>query len=630
MRIDDAVPSESCSASTWKHSLFSLSHLPAPHPHSQSVRRRWPAPLVALTLLAAVALAPTPAVAEGFHPAIDERVFPVPVSLRPAIAFWKDIFAEYDTHHVVIHDDRHLQLIYEVVDVSDLVLSGRSEVAQARERRRRVKAAMDRTRSALRSLSGDRRARAVHDDIVRIKELTRAYGGERTWYRAAAERVRSQRGLRETFGSAIQISGMFMDEIERTLEKEGLPLEISRLPFIESMFNYKARSKVGASGAWQFTRSTGRLYLRIDSAVDERSDVLLAARGAAKYLQSNYRRVESWPLALTGYNHGVGGMVRAMKRLGTKDMGVIAERYRSRTFGFASRNFYAEFVAAVMVYHDREKYFPGIEPLPSLEFEEFVPDRYVSLLDLAALAELPEDELVQLNPSLSRSVVAGDLLVPSGFALKVPKDRLTETLNAYELIPSDRKRTRQLAQRHRVRRGETVGRIARRYGTTVRRIQTANNLPRADRIYVGQVLEIPTSGRGSDWSRRLSAAQIEAIRNPPTVTEAEVALADNHVVQPGESLSVIAERYRVSVGSLVRLNGLRSPDRLQVGQRLRISADATNGHQGDDESKRTYTVRRGDTLHHIAAAFDTTVRALMRVNSLDSSFLSIGQVLVLP
>ncbi len=567
----------------------------------------------------------------GYHPAVNEQIFPVPVSLRPAIAFWRDIFAKHDAHHVVIHDERELDLVYDVVDVSDLVLSGLSDVAQARERTRRVKEVLERTRAALRVLSGDRRAKAAQEDLDRIKELTLAHAGESSgaqanWYRSARERVRSQSGLREDFANAIQISGMFMPGIEEALAAEGLPVEISRLPFVESMFNYKARSKVGASGAWQFTRSTGRLYLRIDSAVDERSDVLLAAHGAAKYLRANYRRVESWPLALTGYNHGIGGMVRAMKRLGTKDMGVIADRYKSRTFGFASRNFYAEFVAAVVVFADRDEHFPGIDQLPRLTFEVFRPDHYVSLLDIAAIAELPKDKLVELNPALSRSVIEGDLLIPSGFQLKVPEGALTETLNAYGLIPENRKRTRQLAQRHKVQRGETVGQIARRYGTSIRRIQTANNLPRADRIYVGQVLDIPSTGRSSGWQRQLSGEQIAALKNPPPVREPARAAEGAHIVKAGESLSLIADRYGVSMDSLVRINGLRSPDRLRVGQRLNLEGAASNG----SEAQRRYRVRAGDTLSRIATAYDTTVRAIIQANSLGSTVLSIGQSLIIP
>lgn len=564
---------------------------------------------------------------QGYHPAIDESVFPVPRSLWPAIAFWRDIFAKYDDNQIVIHDDRHMDVVYEVVDVSDLVLKGLSDVARARARTERVRDALDRNRLALRYLSGDRRVTPDQATLDRVQAATRGVGSDRAWYRGAQSRVRSQSGLRDEFANAIQISGMFMDGIQKALEEEGLPMEISRLPFVESMFNYKARSKVGASGAWQFTRSTGRLYMRIDSAVDERSDILIAAHGAARYLKANYRRVESWPLALTGYNHGIGGMVRAMRRLGTKDMGVIVDRYRSRSFGFASRNFYAEFVAAVVVYADREELFPGIEPLEPWSYETLKTDAYVSLLDVADIAGIDEGRLAELNPALTRAVVRGDLLVPKDYELRVPEGQLTEALNAYELLPPDRKRSGQLARRHRVSRGETVGQIARRYGTSIRTIQVANNLPRADRIYVGQVLEIPSTGSGTNWQRRLSADRIAAIKNPPPQPEIAPALAHAHFVASGETLSQIADRYGVSVSTLVRHNGLRSPDRLRVGQRINIPGGA---ERGTATSSPRYTVRAGDTLARIASAHDTTVDAIMRLNGLRSTVIQIGQVLAIP
>ena len=579
----------------------------------------------AAVLLVALCLQ-TPLSAQGYHPSVDESVFPVPRSLWPAIAFWRDIFAKYDDNEIVIHDDRHMDVVYEVVDVSDLVLKGLSDVARARARTERVRDALDRNRVALRFLSGDRRVTPDQETLSRVQAATRSFASDRAWYRGARSRVRSQSGLRDEFANAIQISGMFMDRIRQALEEEGLPMEISRLPFVESMFNYKARSKVGASGAWQFTRSTGRLYMRIDSAVDERSDILIAAHGAAKYLKANYRRVESWPLALTGYNHGIGGMVRAMRRLGTKDMGVIVDKYRSRSFGFASRNFYAEFIAAVVVYADREQLFPGIEPLPAWRFETLETDAYVSLLDIADLSGIEEEQLAELNPALTRAVRSGDLLIPKDYRLRVPEGQLTVALNAYGLLPSDRKRSRQLARRHRVSRGETVGQIARRYGTSIRAIQIANNLPRADRIYIGQVLEIPSTGSGTNWRRRLSADRIASIKNPPPEPEVAPALAQAHFVAAGETLSQIADRYRVSVTQLVRHNGLRSPDRLRVGQRINIPGAS----DGTRASAARYTVRAGDSLARIASAHDTTVDAIMRLNGLRSTVIQIGQVLAIP
>jgi len=229
---------------------------------------------------------------------------------------------------------------------------------------------------------------------------------------ALTRMIRSQRGLRNRFERAIEISGMFMSGIERELAKHGVPKEVRCLPFVESMYNYRARSKVGASGAWQFTASTGRMYLQMDEAVDARSDVLLAAAGAARMLRNDYDSLEVWPLALTAYNHGAGGMARAVRRLGTRDIGVVVEKYKSRTFGFASRNFYASFIAAVIAFDERKQHFPDSEPFPEIRFDVMPRDRYVALTDLADATGVDMDRLAELNPALDQTGLAGSLLVP--------------------------------------------------------------------------------------------------------------------------------------------------------------------------------------------------------------------------
>ena len=140
------------------------------------------------------------------------------------------------------------------------------------------------------------------------------------------------------------------------MRKYNLPEELSVLPHVESSFQLRAYSSAGAAGIWQFTRGTGRLFMRVGYDVDERRDPILATYGAAKLLKKNYEVVGSWPLAITAYNHGLRGMQRAKKRHGTNIVKII-ENYRSRTFGFASRNFYPEFLAALHVVKNQNKWF---------------------------------------------------------------------------------------------------------------------------------------------------------------------------------------------------------------------------------------------------------------------------------
>ena len=155
-------------------------------------------------------------------------------------------------------------------------------------------------------------------------------------------------------------SGAWREHIAATFTKMGLPRELAALPHVESSFNTYAYSKVGAAGMWQFMRGTGRRFLRIDAAVDERLDPYRSTEAAASFLEQNYIVLGSWPLALTAYNHGPGGMKRAQEQLGTSDIVTIVRKYNSRSFGFASRNFYVAFLAALEIDSDPDKFFGSI------------------------------------------------------------------------------------------------------------------------------------------------------------------------------------------------------------------------------------------------------------------------------
>ena len=566
---------------------------------------------------------------ERYHPAIDPDLFPVPESLEPAVEFWKKVFVTYTSDQVVLHDERHLDVIYSVVDMSDLRTLGSSELQIDRARIKRVRAEMSRVSRALRDLAAGRPVTNLPADLRSIPTRMEHVAGGRSKYRRAAGMVRGQRGLRNRFEEAIETSGMFMPGIERTLSEYGLPLEIRCLPFVESMFNYRARSKVGASGAWQFTASTGRAFLQMDEAVDARSDVLLAAAGAARKLRRDYESLEAWPLALTAYNHGAGGMARAVRRLGTRDIAVVVEKYKSRTFGFASRNFYAEFIAAVISYVERESHFPNVEPFPEIRFDVALRDRYVALTDLATATGVDMDRLAELNPALDRTVLAGSLLVPPRYPLRVPHGMGAQFERAYAALPPDRKPDRQAAFGYRVRRGDTLGGIARRFGSSVAELQRANRLPRADRIYIGQRLRIPQRGAGRSAPAPLQRAALKAPgATGPASSASEVASSAGqapretiHVVRRGESLHRIARKYGTSLKVLTAANNLRRPDLIHAGQRLVIPADG---------KEVLYRVRQGDTLSQLARTFRTSAARIRQVNGLRGNLIVVGQTLRIP
>ncbi len=581
----------------------------------------------ALVCSAFVTLAASGAQAqERYHPAIDPTLFPVPESLEAAVEFWQKVFTAYTSDQVVLHDERRLEVIYNVVDMSDLRTQGASEVQIDRSRIRRVRAEVSRISKALRDLAAGRPVMNLPADLRSIPTQMEHVAGGRSKYRRAAGMVRGQRGLRNRFEEAVEISGMFMPGIARKLAEYGLPKEIRCLPFVESMFNYRARSKVGASGAWQFTASTGRFFLQMDEAVDARSDVLLAAAGAARKLRQDYESLEAWPLALTAYNHGAGGMARAVRRLETRDIAVVVEKYKSRTFGFASRNFYAEFIAAVITYVDRERHFPNVEPFPEIRFDVARRDRYVALTDLAAATGVEMDRLAELNPALDRTVLAGALLVPPRYPLRVPHGMGEQFEQAYAELPPARKADRQAAFGYRVRRGDTLGGIARRFGSSVAELQRANRLPRPDRIYIGQRLRIPQRGAGIPAPQPVRRAALEpaqtATPSAPQVASGQEQPRDTvHVVRKGESLHRIAQKYGASVKALAAANNLRRPELIHAGQRLVVPL---NGEEV------FYRVRRGDTLSQLARTFQTSATRIREANGLRGNLIVVGQTLRIP
>ena len=237
---------------------------------------------------------------------------------------------------------------------------------------------------------------------------------------AHRKRLRFQQGLKENFLAGLKMSGRYLPLMEEIFRKEGLPVELTRLPFVESSFNVHARSKVGASGIWQFMRSTGRLFLKINDVVDERNDPLRATEAAAKLLRGNYESLRTWPLAVTAYNHGRKGMMRAVRKVGSEDLEDVVDDYRSRTFGFASSNFFTELLAAIEVERHAEQYFGKVEREKPLRFYEVPLTSYIDINELAHFLKLDLAEIRTLNPAILDAAYSGKRLLPIGYKLRLP------------------------------------------------------------------------------------------------------------------------------------------------------------------------------------------------------------------
>lgn len=429
------------------------------------------------------------------HRVTAKSTFAVPPELRPAVDFWKDVFGTYSRRQVVVHDTVHLDRIYSVLDFRSLAAEGKSEGQIEQIAAQSVKREKERVRGLLRRLHRNGgQARTAEEK--RIATMFHGQHGARKFLEAAAEdRVRAQAGIRERFGAGIEVGHRYFPEIEQIFRAEGVPVEISRLPLIESCFNVRAYSKRGAAGVWQFIPSTGRLFMRIDDVIDERRDPLLSARAAARFLKQNYEKLGAWPLAITAYNHGPAGMQRAVRTTGTTDIVKIIREYQGPAFKFASRNFYPEFLAALEVEREHQRHFGSLQLQDPVPTDTVTLRHFVYLDTFAQCAGVDPDQIIDLNPSLSRGVYEGKQRIPRGYELRIPAGARPRFEQRYAALPAAKKfdRQKQLYVVHRVRRGQTLGTIARRYGSTIERIRRYNNIRNTNLIRVGEVLRIPAS-----------------------------------------------------------------------------------------------------------------------------------------
>jgi membrane-bound lytic murein transglycosylase D len=496
-------------------------------------------------------------VLSAFGVQAQQELFPRPPSLEPAVQFWTRVYTEVDTKSGFIHDNWRLDIVYDTVRLPvDL---------SARERRRRIERTTESVREALTKLATGAR-QGLNKDEERILALFPA-DTSNAEFRAAAGRIRFQLGQADRFRAGLVRSGAYKAHILEILERRGLPKELAALPHVESSFDPTAYSKVGAAGLWQFMRSTGVRYMRIDHIVDERRDPFFATDAAARLLADNYDVIRSWPLALTAYNHGLAGMRRAVEQQKTNDIATIVARYQSRSFGFASRNFYTAFLAALEIDRNPERYFPNLKLDSPADTATVAVPAFMTVDTLADALNVRESALRELNPALTDIVWSGDKYVPQGFELRVPRDTaaVAEVLFA-AVDPAELFAAQRADREHRVRSGDSLSKIAAEYRVSLAALMRVNGLSGRDVIRVGQMVRLPVDG-GEAAPARVAVASAAATPAPtpqpiPTINDG------TYVVRRGDSIDRIATRLGIDAEALVASNGLRNKNLIQVGQRL--------------------------------------------------------------
>jgi membrane-bound lytic murein transglycosylase D len=485
--------------------------------------------------------------------------FPRPNALERDVDFWKRIYSEVGTDAGLLHDSRNLAVVYEIVKVPT-GLSNRGRERYTEKRRSHYK-------KILLTLAKGKRSELSREE-KRVLGLFES-GVSNTTLRQSAGRLRFQLGQANKFRAGVIRSGAYKPHILGILRERGLPTEIAHLPHVESSYTPSVYSRVGAAGLWQFTRSTGRRFMRVDHVVDERLDPYRASEAAARLLEQNLRVTGSWPLAITAYNHGASGMRRAARKLGTKDITKIVRTYRSRTFGFASRNFYVEFLAANAVASDAEFYFGPMVLDRPIKFETIDLPFYASPNHISSAIGVDLDTLRQANPSLRSTVWRDAKRVPKGFKLQIPRASLPKPLReGLAAVPKKHQHACQTRDsNYVVRRGDTLSTIARRHHVRMSELVALNGLKSRNRIRVGQKLRLP--------SNVAPATQPASYRpSTPSSTRAAVIKAPTgglYVVRRGDNLTHIANRFGLSVSELLSFNTLKSRHRISIGQQLRVA-----------------------------------------------------------
>ena len=494
---------------------------------------------------------------------------------------------------------------------------------------------------------------------------------------------------KKTVVRTLERAGAYRDMIERILEEEGVPQEMFHLAQAESGFRPKARSRALATGMWQFMKFRGRQYgLRQDKYIDERYDPEKATRAAARHLLDLYIQFGDWYLAMAAYNGGPNRVQRAVERTKSYDFWTHSRR---RLLRRETRNYVPIILAMTYVGKNLDMY--GIEikdPAPPLEYDTIETDSEIHLDLIADIAGTTSEAIKQLNPALLRSATppySYDLRLPKGSGKTfvselraIPKekrlawrrhkvqegDSLAAIAKRYKIqrsqilvhnqvqdeglaagswltIPTPQRRLRYYRSsgggaggflepgtgRYRIARGDTLGGISQRFGTSIANLRNWNGLS-STRIIAGRYLIVKPEGVGANAA--------SASSRPPLNSRM-------YRIASGDTLGTIARRFGVSVAQLKAWNGLssnriRAGDRLIVGEKpaprpatssrstQTASSRSTGGSAAGPSEGGQYRIRRGDNLATIASRFGVTVEDLKRWNGLRSSRIREGKYLI--
>ena len=533
----------------------------------------------------------------GTARAQETNPFSVPPELEPDVRFWVRVYTEVSTDQGLLHDSWYLGLVYEVLRFDP--------DASLAMRERQVADAKARYAALLhRFANGETDNLSLHEQRI-LKSF--GEGATPQQFLDAIDRIRFQLGQADRFHEGLIRSQLWESRIAKTLQERGVPAEIAALPHVESSFNPAAYSRVGAAGLWQFMPGTARRFMRVDSLVDERLDPYRATEAAANLMLYNYNLLGSWPLAVTAYNHGPGGLRRAQEDLGTSDIAVIVKRYQGATFGFASRNFYVAFLAALQVDRNAEAFFGPISRLTDTENSTIELPDYIPVDALAKAFKVDPGALRVLNPALRPPIWDLQRFVPRGYAMRLPGIVPATEITASwaRLPPAQRFLAQRMDAKYKLRREETLRSLAAKLHVPLARLLASNGWSEAPALQRGQVLRIPLPPSRADKAAPELAEAALLAATPPTA-----------VMPPAPPPQALPPASAPSGEPLV--------ERQKQGETLFPSGAPNSTTDTTDYSvaaDNTVVVRPEETIGHFADWSHTPVAVLSEINHLHNGAL---------
>lgn len=450
---------------------------------------------------------------------------------------------------------------------------------------------------------------------------------------------------KKSYERLMGLSQYYFPIFEEALSKYNVPLEIKYLAIVESALNPRAVSKMGATGLWQFMYGTGKQYnLEINTFVDERSDVLKATEAACQYMVNMYAIFGDWDLVLASYNAGPGNVTKAIRRSGGKQ-----NYWNIRPFlPKETQGYVPAFLATMYVYeyHKEHGIVPNKPILNTFSTDTIKIKNKMSFKQISDLLDISVEQLQFLNPSYKRDYVPS--IPGKNHFLRLPIDKVAvftsneEKIYAYSehdfgkrekpfssqeaLAAADGNYdVMSTTKHHTVKRGETLGGISNKYGVPLTKIKQWNNL-KSNNIALGRKLKIVTNERVATTAKPKTEQAV--VKATEKVTNSTIVSKDSiikkvHQVEKGETLSMIARKYDVTIDEIKSLNGLKNTN-IGIGSKLIVSKEAS-----DQEIEKTsiHIVQAGETLYSIAKANNVSTDDLVKWNDLEEASVKAGMQL---